>query len=146
MQLIDINYWLGGDILATADRMSMANSLEMRVPFLDVDVAHVSAGIPDSLKYRDGTTKWLLRSAFRGRLPKSTELRQKLGFPTPMRRWITQNPDAMLALIRDSPRLRELVDMAFVESVERRSADLHVQRMLRRGEAVEVEPGRFQRT
>ena len=123
MQLIDINYWLGGDILATADRMSMANSLEMRVPFLDVDVAHVSAGIPDSLKYRDGTTKWLLRRAFRGRLPKSTELRQKLGFPTPMRRWITQDPNAMLALIRNSPRLGELVDMAYVEELASKHAE-----------------------
>ena len=123
MQLIDINYWLGGDILATADRMSMANSLEMRVPFLDVDVAHVSAGIPDSLKYRDGTTKWLLRRAFRGRLPKSTELRQKLGFPTPMRRWITQDPNAMLALIRNSPRLGELVDMAYIEELASKHAE-----------------------
>jgi asparagine synthase (glutamine-hydrolysing) len=123
MQLIDINYWLGGDILATADRMSMANSLEMRVPFLDVEVAHVSARIPDSLKYRDGTTKWLLRRAFRGRLPQSTELRQKLGFPTPMRRWITQDPNAMLALIRDNPRLGELVDMAFVEELASKHAE-----------------------
>jgi asparagine synthase (glutamine-hydrolysing) len=117
MQLIDINYWLGGDILATADRMSMANSLEMRVPFLDIDVAHLSARIPDSLKYRDGTTKWLLRRAFRGRLPQSTEQRQKLGFPTPLRRWITQDPDAMLALIRNSPRLGELIDMTYVEEL-----------------------------
>jgi asparagine synthase (glutamine-hydrolysing) len=123
MQLIDINFWLGGDILATADRMSMANSLEMRVPFLDVEVAHVSARIPDSLKYRDGTTKWLLRRAFRGRLPQSTELRQKLGFPTPMRRWITQDPNAMLALIRDNPRLGELVDMAFVEELASKHAE-----------------------
>jgi len=117
MQLIDINYWLDGDILAKADRMSMAHSLELRVPFLDIEVARVSARIPDSLKYRDGTTKWLLRRAFRGRLPRTTELRQKLGFPTPLRRWITEDPDTMLVLIRRSARLADLVDMTYVEEL-----------------------------
>ncbi len=117
MQLIDINYWLISDTLAIADRMSMAHSLELRVPFLDIDVARISTHIPDSLKYRDGTTKWLLRRAFRGQLPHSTQQRQKLGFPTPLRRWITHNPDAMLALIRNSVRLRDLIDMTYVEEL-----------------------------
>ena len=85
MQLVDINYWLRGDILAKADRMTMAHSLELRVPYLDIEVAGVSSTIPDSLKYREGTTKWLLRRAFRGRVPQATEVRDKLGFPTPFR-------------------------------------------------------------
>ncbi len=122
MQLIDINYWLGGDILATADRMSMAHSLELRVPYLDTDVARLSARIPDSLKYRDGTTKWMLRRAFRGTLPESTELRQKLGFPTPLREWITRNPDAMLAPIRRSTHLAQVMDMAFIEELAAKHA------------------------
>lgn len=117
MQLIDINYWLDGDILATADRMSMAHSLELRVPFLDIEVARAGTRIPDSLKYRDGTTKWLLRRAFRGRLPQATETRQKLGFPTPLRRWITEDPDTMLVLIRRSAHLADLVDMTYVEEL-----------------------------
>lgn len=123
MQLIDINYWLGGDILAKADRMSMAHSLELRVPFLDIDVARISERIPDSLKYRDGTTKWLLRRAFRGRLPESTEQRQKLGFPTPLRRWITEDPVAMLALIRTSSHLGDLIDMTYVEELASQHAE-----------------------
>ncbi len=123
MQLIDINTWLWGDILAKADRMSMATSLELRVPFLDLDVARVASRIPDSLKYRDGTTKWILRRAFRGRVPESTEWRTKLGFPTPLRQWTTANPDAMLALIRRSTHLDELVDMTHVEELASRHAE-----------------------
>jgi asparagine synthase (glutamine-hydrolysing) len=117
MQLIDVHTWLPDDILVKADRMSMASSLELRVPFLDLDVARVSTRVPDSLKYRDGTTKWILRRAFRGRLPASTERRQKLGFPTPLRQWITLHPDTFLAPIRQSARLAELVDMTYVEEL-----------------------------
>ena len=122
MQLIDMHGWLPGDILTKADRMSMAHSLELRVPFLDLDVARVSARVPDSLKYRDGTTKWILRRAFRGRLPESTERRRKLGFPTPLRQWIARHPETFLAPIRRSGHLAELVDMTYVEELAERHA------------------------
>ncbi len=122
MQLIDLHGWLPGDILAKADRMSMAGSIELRVPFLDLGVARVSARVPDSLKYRDGTTKWILRRAFRGRLPGSTERRRKLGFPTPLRQWITRHPDAFLAPIRRNARLAGIIDMAYVEELAARHA------------------------
>ena len=123
MQLIDINYWLWGDILAKADRMSMATSLELRVPFLDIELARIGSRIPDSLKYRDGTTKWLLRRAFRGRVPKSTEWRPKLGFPTPLRQWVTQDLDAMLAPLRQNTRLRELIDITYIEELASKHAE-----------------------
>ncbi|MEI6637635.1 MAG: asparagine synthase-related protein, partial [Planctomycetota bacterium] len=122
MQLIDMHGWLPGDILTKADRMSMAHSLELRVPFLDLDVANVSARVPDSLKYRDGTTKWILRRAFRGRLPASTERRRKLGFPTPLRQWLTRHPDALLAPIRQSTFLGEIIDLTYVEELAERHA------------------------
>ena len=122
MQLIDIHTWLPDDILAKADRTSMAHSLELRIRFLDLDVARVSARVPDALKYREGTTKWILRRAFRDRLPASTERRRKLGFPTPLRQWITRDPEAFLAPIRRSARLGELVDMAYVEELAARHA------------------------
>jgi asparagine synthase (glutamine-hydrolysing) len=112
-----MNFWLRGDILAKADRMTMAHSLELRVPYLDPDVAAVSARIPDDLKYRDGTTKWLLRRAFRGRVPQSTEQRAKLGFPTPFKQWLSQDPDAVLAPIRRSGFLHEILDMGIVEGL-----------------------------
>jgi len=117
MQLVDMNFWLRGDILAKADRMTMAHSLELRVPYLDPEVATVSARIPDDLKYRDGTTKWLLRRAFRGRVPTSTEHRAKLGFPTPFKHWLQQDPSAVLAPIRRSAFLADLLDMSVVEGI-----------------------------
>ena len=117
MQLVDMNFWLRGDILAKADRMTMAHSLELRVPDLDPEVAAVSARIPDDLKYREGTTKWLLRRAFRGRIPESTERRAKLGFPTPFRHWLAQDPEAVLAPIRRSAFLASIFDMDVVEAL-----------------------------
>lgn len=117
MQLVDMNFWLRGDILAKADRMTMAHSLELRVPYLDPEVAAVSARIPDDLKYREGTTKWLLRRAFRGRIPESTERRAKLGFPTPFRHWLAQDPEAVLAPVRRSAFLASILDMDVVEAL-----------------------------
>ena len=117
MQLIDMSYWLRGDILAKADRMTMAHSLELRVPYLDVEVAEVSRSIADDLKYREGTTKWILRRAFRGRVPATTEGRTKLGFPTPLRHWLTADPDAVVAPIRRSEFLAGCLDMAVVEQL-----------------------------
>ncbi len=117
MQLVDMHFWLRGDILAKADRMTMAHSLELRVPYLDPEVASVSARIPDDMKYREGTTKWLLRRAFRGRIPATTEHRAKLGFPTPFKHWLSEDPDAVLAPIRRSAFLAELLDMDVVEQL-----------------------------
>jgi asparagine synthase (glutamine-hydrolysing) len=122
MQLVDMTFWLRGDILAKADRMTMAHSLELRVPYLDPEVAAVSARIPDRLKYRDGTTKWLLRRAFRGRLPSTTERRAKLGFPTPFRHWLAEDPDAVLAPIRRSAFLAGILNMDMVENLARSHA------------------------
>jgi asparagine synthase (glutamine-hydrolysing) len=115
MQLIDMEYWLRGDILAKADRMTMAHSLELRVPYLDPKVAEVSSQIADSLKYRDSTTKWILRRAFRGRVPQTTEKRAKLGFPTPLRFWLSAEPETVLAPIRESRLIAELMDAEYIE-------------------------------
>jgi asparagine synthase (glutamine-hydrolysing) len=95
----------------------MAHSLELRVPYLDPEVAAVSATIPDDLKYRDGTTKWLLRRAFRGRIPQTTEQRAKLGFPTPFKHWLSQDPDAVLAPIRRSEFLASMFHMDVIEQL-----------------------------
>jgi len=87
MQYIDIHTWLVGDILAKADKMTMAHSLELRVPFLDRKVADLARTLPDKFKWRGKVTKYLLREAFRDVLPESTRTRRKLGFPTPVRDW-----------------------------------------------------------
>ncbi|WP_099160048.1 asparagine synthase (glutamine-hydrolyzing) [Virgibacillus ndiopensis] len=88
MQYIDICTWLRGDILLKADRMTMASSLELRVPFLDKEVFRVSSEIPVELKVVSGTTKSILREAFRGIIPIHVLDRKKLGFPVPIRHWL----------------------------------------------------------
>ena len=88
MQYIDIHTWLRGDILAKADKMTMAHSLELRVPFLDVRVAEYAKNLPDKLKFSHGTTKYALREAFKSLVPSGANKRRKLGFPTELRNWL----------------------------------------------------------
>jgi asparagine synthase (glutamine-hydrolysing) len=88
MQLVDINTWLAGDILVKADRMTMAHSLELRVPFLDREVMSVAARLARTEKIGAGTTKLALREAMSEVLPKAAAERAKLGFPVPIGHWI----------------------------------------------------------
>ncbi len=90
MQYLDINLWMLGDILLKADRMSMANSLELRVPFLDIEVFKVASRLPVKLKVNNENTKYALRKAALKRLPKATAEKKKLGFPVPIRVWLKQ--------------------------------------------------------
>ncbi len=96
MQYIDIHMWLVGDILAKADKMSMAHSLEVRVPFLDREVAAFAGTIPDRLKYKSGSVqeaKYLLRKASKEFVPPTTQKRKKLGFPVPLAQWLRARTD-----------------------------------------------------
>jgi asparagine synthase (glutamine-hydrolysing) len=88
MQYIDIHTWMRGDILLKADKMTMAHSLELRVPFLDKAVFETASKIPTSLKTANGTTKYILRRAARGVVPDHVLDRKKLGFPVPIRHWL----------------------------------------------------------
>ncbi|MDC3412415.1 asparagine synthase (glutamine-hydrolyzing) [Aquibacillus sp. 3ASR75-11] len=88
MQYVDIHTWLRGDILLKADKMTMANSLELRVPFLDKEVFEIASQIPVDLKIANGTTKQILREAARGVVPDHVLDRKKLGFPVPIRHWL----------------------------------------------------------
>lgn len=88
MQYLDINMWMVGDILLKADRMSMANSLELRVPFLDKEVFKVASSLPASLRCNKHNTKYAMRKAAARHLPESTAEKEKLGFPVPTRVWL----------------------------------------------------------
>lgn len=90
MQYIDMKFWLRGDILRKADRMSMAHSLELRVPFLDYEVMKVAGKLPLSLKVDKNTTKKALRLAAQKNTPKASTERRKLGFPVPVRVWLRE--------------------------------------------------------
>ncbi|OJH17328.1 asparagine synthase (glutamine-hydrolyzing) [Bacillus obstructivus] len=88
MQYIDIHTWMRGDILLKADKMTMAHSLELRVPFLDKEVFKIASKIPTSLKTANNTTKYILRKAAEGVVPDHVLNRKKLGFPVPIRHWL----------------------------------------------------------
>ncbi|MBC2575781.1 asparagine synthase (glutamine-hydrolyzing) [Peptostreptococcus canis] len=89
-QLIDIKLFMEGDILQKADKMSMAHSLELRVPFLDKEVMKVGEGIGSEQKIANGTTKYVLRKAAERKLPEEWYKRKKKGFPVPIRIWFTE--------------------------------------------------------
>ena len=88
MQHLDLFTWMRGDILVKADKINMANSLELRVPFLDKEVFEVAQTIPHELKIANGTTKYALRKALEQIVPPHVLHRRKLGFPVPMRHWL----------------------------------------------------------
>lgn len=90
MQYIDIHLWLIGDILLKADKMSMAHSLEVRVPFLDKEVFDVARKIPTKYKVNKENTKYAMRMAANKYLPDMVAEKKKLGFPVPIRIWLKE--------------------------------------------------------
>jgi asparagine synthase (glutamine-hydrolysing) len=88
MQYVDLFTWLRGDILVKADKMTMANSLELRVPFLDPEVFRVASALPLDLRITRDSTKVALRRALRDVVPPHVLERRKLGFPVPIRVWL----------------------------------------------------------
>ncbi len=91
MQYIDIHLWLIGDILLKADKMSMAHSLEVRVPFLDKEVFEVARHIPTKYKVTKENTKVAMREAAHRYLPDMVAEKKKLGFPVPIRIWLKED-------------------------------------------------------
>ena len=90
MQYIDFNFWLIGDILLKADKMSMANSLEVRVPFLDRPLVNEVINIPSKYKIVGNQTKYAFREVCKEELPEKWADKKKLGFPVPIREWIKE--------------------------------------------------------
>jgi len=112
MQYVDLFTWLRGDILVKADKMTMANSLELRVPFLDTVVYDVASSIPTGQKITKETTKYALRRALELIVPAHVINRPKLGFPVPIRHWLKDVMyDWARAIITDS-QADELIDKA----------------------------------
>lgn len=91
MQYIDINFWLQGDILLKADKMSMAHSLESRVPFLDINVFDYTKKMPINYRCNKKATKYAFRVAAKRHLPDATANKKKLGFPVPIRVWLKED-------------------------------------------------------
>ncbi|MFP4297013.1 MAG: asparagine synthase (glutamine-hydrolyzing) [Spirulinaceae cyanobacterium] len=87
----DLKLYLEGDILAKVDRASMANSLEVRVPFLNHTLVEYAAKLPHTVKLRGLTSKYILRRAMRQHLPPEILKRGKKGFNMPVAKWFTSD-------------------------------------------------------
>jgi len=88
MQFLDINLWMVQEILLKADKMSMAHSLELRVPLLDLEIYRLARTIPPEYKATRSTTKLAFRKAAARRIPPVTAGREKLAFPVPLVEWL----------------------------------------------------------
>lgn len=91
MQYIDTNFWLQGDILLKADKMSMAHCLESRVPFLDIEVFNYAKTLPIDFRVNKEATKRAFRIAAKRHLPEAVANKKKLGFPVPIRVWLKED-------------------------------------------------------
>lgn len=123
MQYIDMNTWLEGDILLKADKMSMAHSLEVRVPFLDKKVLKCAEGLTLSQKVNKNNTKVLLREAFKDIVPPYMKEKKKLGFPTPIRVWLKSDLGKYVREIINNADVDELINKKYVINL----LDEHIQ-------------------
>lgn len=100
MQYLDLHLWMTGDILLKADKMSMANSLELRVPFLDKKIMELAEQIPWRYRVSTENTKLAMRQAALRAAPPKTANKKKLGFPVPIRVWLKE--DKYYGIVKES--------------------------------------------
>lgn len=87
---IDMFFWLPQDILLKADKMTMANSIELRVPLLDKEVFNIARKIPTKYQIKEKQTKFMFRKIANEKIPEEWAKRRKLGFPVPFSKWIRE--------------------------------------------------------
>jgi asparagine synthase (glutamine-hydrolysing) len=108
LQALDLQTYLPGDILTKVDRMSMAVSLEARVPLLDHPLVEFAASLPPRLRFRPGETKYLLRRILQGKVPAEVLTRPKRGFAVPLEAWFSARlPGFFADVLGDGERLHE---------------------------------------
>jgi asparagine synthase (glutamine-hydrolysing) len=121
MLYADTHGWLSDNLLERGDRMSMAASLELRPPFLDVRLIELAFRLPSSVKLRRGTTKWVVKQVAARRLPEDIVQRRKVGFSVPLDSWfrgglrsmawdMLDSENSFVASILDRRRIRDLLD------------------------------------
>lgn len=130
---IDLNFWLPNDILLKADKMSMANSVELRVPFLDKEVWNLSKKIPTKYMVKDNQTKYIFRQVAKKVIPSDWAKRKKLGFPVPFGNWITE--EKYYKLVKEMFN-KEFVSMFFKKDVINKMLDNHYNRIERNGKKI----------
>lgn len=117
MQYLDFKHYLPLDILTKVDRMSMAHSIEARVPLLDHKLAEFAATIPPEMKLQGNSTKHIFKKALRGILPDTVLDRRKQGFAVPLGQWFRNEPPGFLhdLLLSDRSRARGIFNSDYVE-------------------------------
>lgn len=133
LQYLDIQSYLPLDILTKVDRMSMAHSIETRVPLLDHKLVEFAATIPPELKLRTGTTKYVFKRALRGVLPPEILARPKHGFAVPLGDWFRGQLSHVIRelLLSDTSKRRGIFNPDYIETLLERHAngqelDLHL--------------------
>jgi asparagine synthase (glutamine-hydrolysing) len=107
MLYVDTKTWLVDDLLLKADKMTMANSLELRVPFLDHKILEFAASLPGKYKVHGFTTKYILKRVLSNRVPQEILNRKKVGFPVPYNAWLrTDLKDWIRDLLLDRETLQ----------------------------------------
>ena len=108
-------------LLMRVDKLTMATSIEARVPFLDHRLVELAMSIPQELKYRNGTTKYILKRALRGVVPDYVLERRKKGFGTPINSWLLDRLGRFFehSLFSSSLRKRGLFDYGYIERILR---------------------------
>jgi asparagine synthase (glutamine-hydrolysing) len=125
MLYVDTKTWLPDDLLIKADKMTMSNSLELRVPFLDHKVLEFAASLPQSYKLHGVTTKYILKTALANRVPSEILNRKKTGFPVPYVSWLrTDLREAVSSILLNSRTIqRGYFQRAEVENLIRSNAN-----------------------
>ena len=103
---VDVKTYLVDDILVKVDRMSMATSLEARVPFLDHRIVEFAFRVPGNLKIKNGETKYILKETMRDLLPEKILTRDKQGFSIPIKNWIRNELKEMMLDILSPEKIR----------------------------------------
>lgn len=124
---VDIKLTMADSVLMKVDKMSMATSLEVRVPFLDHEVAELCASIPANLKFNKLTTKYILRKTLKkyNFLPESIINRGKQGYSLPVKNWLREElKDYMVDLLKNSPIIKENFDSSYLSELIKEHLEL----------------------
>lgn len=120
MLYLDTKVWLPDDLLMKADKMTMATSVELRVPFLDHVLVEYAASLPVTSKIHANETKYLLKHAMETRLPRELLYRTKKGFPVPICRWLREKASVVREVLLDSgSACRMFCEPSFIEQIIR---------------------------
>ena len=114
----DQTSWLPDNLLERGDRMTMAASIELRAPFMDIELAKFSEGLPDSWRIKGRTTKRILREAMKDKLPGDVLSRKKKGFPVPISNWFKGDLEQALndRLCSSTAIIKEHIDGGWIEN------------------------------